>query len=178
MATLSTIPDESAPLAKPTEKPTSLKRLVAGAALASFVLGLMAATAVSSVTPEMMALSSQVDCNTGSTGFEWCAKQKKCLRPWTVDDWKKTCKKKPKQSCWIDTSGSYHGCDANKQCSGEPKWKCQKVKDPVCNNYCQDDAQCVIFGGKTKSRLCGNHSYAIEQASRRWRRVSTNASRI
>ncbi len=110
MATLSTIPDESAPLAKQAEKPTSLKRLVAGAALASFVLGLMAATAVSSVTPEMMALSSQVDCNTGSTGFEWCAKQKKCLRPWTVDDWKKTCKKKPKQSCSFPASCFFRFC--------------------------------------------------------------------
>ena len=77
MATLhNTIPaDESAPLAKPTEKPTSLKRLVAGAAVASFVLGLLAATAITSATPQMAALKSQQeDCNTGSTGYEWCEK--------------------------------------------------------------------------------------------------------
>ena len=48
MATLhNTIPDEAAPLTKANE-PTSLKRLVAGAAVASFVLGLLAATAITS----------------------------------------------------------------------------------------------------------------------------------
>jgi hypothetical protein len=187
MATLSTIPDESAPLAKPAEKPTSLKRLVAGAALASFVLGLMAATAISSAAPSMSALSSQEDCNTGSTGFEWCAKQKKCLRPWTVDDWKKTCKKKPKQSCWIDTSGSYHGCDANKQCSGEPKWKCQKAKDPICNKIgCQSDAQCALMGGTTKfltvrksnfRRPTPSTRHASVAASARWRGDFTLSTR-
>ena len=47
MAQLNTIPAESAPLTAPQSK-TTLKGLVAGAALASFVLGMLAATAVTS----------------------------------------------------------------------------------------------------------------------------------
>ena len=37
------------------------------------------------------------------------------------------------------------------------------MKDPVCNNYCQDDAQCVIFGGKTKCSKCVEYGDGVRK---------------
>ena len=83
MAQLNTIPAESAPLTAPQSK-TTLKGLVAGAALASFVLGMLAATAVTSQASRAPAsfMGRSKDCMTGSTGLKWCPNMNSCEAPW------------------------------------------------------------------------------------------------
>ena len=62
MATLQTIPDdEAALLAKPETKATGLKKIVGGAAVAAFVFGMLAATAVTSHAHRAPANLSAVD---------------------------------------------------------------------------------------------------------------------
>ena len=98
MAQLNTIPAESAPLTAAPQSKTTLKGLVAGAALASFVLGMLAANAVTSQASRAPANLSAVDwqCRSsggGSTGYsKWCPAQNECVRPWEVD-YKADCEK-------------------------------------------------------------------------------------
>ena len=61
MAQLNTIPAESAPLTAAPQSKTKLKGLVAGAAVAAFVLGMLAATAVTSQASRAPANLSAVD---------------------------------------------------------------------------------------------------------------------
>ena len=84
MAQLNTIPAESAPLTAAPQSKTTLKGLVAGAALASFVLGMLAATAVTSQASRAPAsfMGRSKDCMTGSTGLKWCPNMNSCEAPW------------------------------------------------------------------------------------------------
>jgi hypothetical protein len=124
MATLQTIPDdEAALLAKPETKATGLKKIVGGAAVAAFVFGMLAATAVTSHAHRAPANLSAVDwqCRPqgGSTGYsKWCPAQNECVRPWEYpgNDFKKYCEKKPQKTCFADSDWNWHGCDSKHRC--------------------------------------------------------------
>jgi hypothetical protein len=72
MASFNTIPVESETLlAKEQPKTTSMKRLVGGAAIASFVLGVVAATALSATSaPVPPAALNKKNSNSGSSSYE------------------------------------------------------------------------------------------------------------
>jgi len=128
------------------------KTLIGGAAAAAFVLGMLAATAVTSQASRAPAsfMSRSHDCMTGSTGLKWCPNMGSCEAPWDYtspenpNGWEDACFGKKPDVCEVFIDGS-DNCKSGYSCK-LPQAICVKDKKPTCprgEHYDHHKHRCV-----------------------------------